>query len=150
MDATRLLRHLLATLAYRTRYVLKDCPEGFEHFEAGLETRTPEQILNHINTILQATNQMCRGQKPEAPEDLPWPEALEMFHLHLANLDDTLEQIELSDDQVLRLFQGPWSDTLTHVGQLAMLRRLYGSPIMGANYYQADIKTGQVGRKQPA
>jgi hypothetical protein len=61
----------------------------------------------------------------------------------------------LASDQPLRapaerLFQGPVADALTHVGQLAMLRRLSGSPARGENFYVADIKVGQVGAEQPA
>jgi hypothetical protein len=49
-----------------------------------------------------------------------------------------------------RLIQGPVTDAFTHVGQLAMLRRLSGSPIRGENLYVAEITAGQVGADQPA
>ena len=42
------------------------------------------------------------------------------------------------------------ADALTHVGQLAMLRRLAGCPIRGENYYVAEIAVGQAGAEQPA
>jgi hypothetical protein len=47
-----------------------------------------------------------------------------------------------------RLFQGPVADALTHVGQLAMLRRLAGCPIKGENYFRAEIAAGRVGPHQ--
>ncbi len=71
MDAKQLLRHLLATLSYRTRHALKEAPEGFDDFEAGLDTRTPCQILNHINAILYTTELRCRGQKPDMRRNFP-------------------------------------------------------------------------------
>jgi len=40
------------------------------------------------------------------------------------------------------------ADALTHVGQLAMLRRLAAVPIRSENYYIADIVEGRVGREQ--
>ena len=46
--------------------------------------------------------------------------------------------------------QGPVADALTHVGQLAMMRRLSGSPIRGENFIEAAIVAGQVGANQPA
>jgi len=49
-----------------------------------------------------------------------------------------------------RLLQGPIADALTHVGQLAMLRHLHGSPIRGENYFKADIAVGRVGPAQAA
>jgi len=36
-------------------------------------------------------------------------------------------------------------DAYTHVGQLALLRRMTGSPINGESYWMADIKAGRVG-----
>jgi hypothetical protein len=48
-----------------------------------------------------------------------------------------------------RLFQGPLADALTHVGQLAMLRRLAGSPVRGEDFFVADIATGRVDPDQP-
>jgi hypothetical protein len=48
-----------------------------------------------------------------------------------------------------KLFQGPIADSLTHVGQLAMLRRLAGCKIPGENYFVADINAGVVGPDQP-
>jgi hypothetical protein len=48
---------------------------------------------------------------------------------------------------VERLFQGPVADAPTHVGQLALLRRLAGSPVQGENYFKAEIAVGQVGAR---
>ncbi len=47
-----------------------------------------------------------------------------------------------------KLFQGPVADALTHVGQIAILRRLAGGPVKGENYYVAEIQTGRVGADQ--
>ena len=49
-----------------------------------------------------------------------------------------------------RLFQGPVADALTHVGQIAMLRRMAVCPISGENYFVAQIETGRVGADQAA
>ena len=47
-----------------------------------------------------------------------------------------------------RLFQGPIADALTHVGQIAMLRRMADGPIRGENYFKAEIEAGRVGPEQ--
>ena len=47
-----------------------------------------------------------------------------------------------------KLFQGPIADALTHIGQIAMLRRLAGSPMRGESYFKADIRAGRVGPGQ--
>jgi hypothetical protein len=49
-----------------------------------------------------------------------------------------------------KLMQGPGLDAFTHVGQLAMLRRLSGSPTKGENFVAAAIAVGQVKADQPA
>ena len=49
-----------------------------------------------------------------------------------------------------RLFQGPVADALTHVGQIAMLRRMAGCAMSGENYFVAAIETGRVGADQAA
>jgi hypothetical protein len=149
MDSKDLLRHFLATLAFRIRHILNDAPEGFEDFEVGLDTRTPGQILNHINRILHFTELTCRGKQPGLPEDVSWIEAIETFHSLLTKLDKTIVKTDLSDDQIRQLFQGPWCDAMTHVGQLTMLRRLYGAPLTMVNFYRAEIKAGHLGPDQP-
>jgi len=49
-----------------------------------------------------------------------------------------------------KLFQGALADALTHVGQLAILRRLAGAKIKGENYAGAEIVAGRVGPEQAA
>ncbi|MEO8622673.1 MAG: hypothetical protein ABI625_16500 [bacterium] len=51
-----------------------------------------------------------------------------------------------SDEQFL---QGPLSDAMTHAGQLAMLRRLFGDPVASENFIYAHIQTDNVGEQQP-
>jgi hypothetical protein len=46
--------------------------------------------------------------------------------------------------------QGPIADALTHVGQIALLRRLAAAPVRPENYYIAQIVVGTVGADQPA
>ena len=38
-----------------------------------------------------------------------------------------------------RMLQGPFSDAMTHAGQLAMLRRLAGNPVPPENFIVAKI-----------
>lgn len=149
MDHRTILRQMLATLAFRFRHAIKDAPVAFEDFEAGMDTRTPAQILNHINVMLVAIEQRYRGKKARFPEPVPWMEAVEMFHGSLVKLDSTIAEKEPpDDDMMLRLFQGPLCDAMTHMGQLMMLRRLFGSSVEGANYYKAAIEAGRLGPDQ--
>jgi hypothetical protein len=47
-----------------------------------------------------------------------------------------------------KLFQGAIADSLTHVGQLAIPRRLAGARMKSENYSRADIQAGRVGPVQ--
>src|SRR5258707_15789509 len=47
------------------------------------------------------------------------------------------------------LLQGPFSDALTHAGQLALLRRLSGSPVPPENFIFADITPENLSPTQP-
>ncbi len=144
------LRHTLATLAYRGGKVLRDAPEDFATFRVGTSTRTPAEILAHINDVLDWGLSIARGQttwREEAPR--PWSEERHRFHASLANLDEFLASETPAPEITNTLFQGPIADCLTHVGQIALLRRLHGAPVRGENYAMAEIARGRVGPDQP-
>jgi hypothetical protein len=150
IDYRQTTRRFLATLAFRTRHALQDAPLGFEDFEAGMEVRTPLQILHHMTHCLDWVIHILKDEKPTQLERASWMEAVEMFHSKLNQLDQALIDNELADDdKCYRMLQGPLCDAMTHVGQLMMIRRLMGSSVKGTNYYKADIKNGEIGPRQP-
>ena len=150
ISGRELLRHSLATIAYRAGKIIRDAPQGYVDFQAGQNCRTPVQILAHIGDLFDWTLSMAKGQPiwhDSAP--LPWPDEVERFFDSLKRLDDFLAGDEPLHASPEKLFQGPLADALNHVGQLAMLRRLSGVPIRGENYFSADIAKGRVGKDQP-
>ena len=144
-----LLRHTLATLAYRGGKTLRDAsPEFADYSAAG---RTPIQILAHLGDLMEWSLSMARGQEVwRDAKARPWPQEVARFYEALKKFDDYLASSDTVHAPLERLFQGPIADALTHVGQLAMLRRLAGCPISGENYFVADIATGRVGPEQAA
>ena len=56
---------------------------------------------------------------------------------------------KLREISLAQLLQGPISDAMTHAGQLAMLRRMAGSPIPSENFIFADISPERLGSNQP-
>jgi len=150
-SARELLRHSLATVAYRAGKIIRDAPQGYVDFDAGQKVRTPLQILAHIRDLFDWGLSMAKG-KP-AWHDAPpasWPDEVQRFFDSLKSFDDYLAGPEPLHTSPQKLFQGPLADALTHVGQLAMLRRMSGIPIRGENYYKADIAKGRVGKEQSA
>ncbi len=149
-EASRnLLRHTVATLAYRGGKALRDAPESFASFAGG--TRTPVAILAHIGDLLAWTLSLAAGM-PEWHDSTPqsWSAECERFFSALRRLDDFLASDAPLTAPAERIFQGPVADALTHVGQIAMLRRMAGIPMRGENYFIADIAIGRVGREQSA
>jgi hypothetical protein len=150
-SARDLLRHSLATIAYRAGKVIRDAPQGYVDFQAGNNCRTPIQILTHIGDLFDWALTMAKGQPAwHDSQPLPWPDEVQRFFESLKKFDDFLvgpEQLHASPE---KLFQGPLADALNHVGQLEFLRRLSGMPIRGENYYKADIASGRVGKEQPS
>lgn len=149
VSARDLLRHSLATIAYRAGKCLRDTPATFRDFHAGDSTRTPGQVLAHMGDLMDWALTMAQG-KPAWHDSAPlaWPAEQQRFFESLKRFDEYLageKQLQTSPE---KLFQGPVADTLNHVGQLAMLRRMAGIPIKGENYYVADIAAGRVGPEQ--
>ena len=150
-DARALLRHTLATLAYRAGKTLRGAPPSFAGFRAGPGSRSPVEILAHMGDLLDWGLQLAQGHhiwKDSPPR--PWDEEVARFFAALRAFDDFLAADERLGFLPGRLFQGPVADALWHTGQLAMLRRMAGEPIRGENYFKADLAMGRVGPEQSA
>jgi hypothetical protein len=148
-DARQMLRHTLATLAYRGGKAVRGAPDGFAAFKAGPTTRTPAEVLAHVGDLLDWTVHLCRGEQAwRDSKPLPWPEEVARFHAALAAVDAVLASDAALGTPAERLFQGPIADALTHVGQITLLRRMFGSPVRGENYAKAEIAAGRLGPEQ--
>ena len=150
LDVKRaLLRHTLATLAYRGAKVVKNAPLDFATFRAHETTRTPGEILAHVGDLLDWALRTAHGEyayKVSAP--LPWEDEAARFFAALNALDSYLASDRPLGFPVEKIFQGPIADALTHVGQIALLRRMAGSPVRAESYFQAEIEAGRVGADQ--
>jgi hypothetical protein len=146
-----MLRHTLATLAYRGGKAVRNAPATFADFQAGNGTRTPGQILAHIGDLMDWGLSIAKGeQKWQNSEPLPWNQEVERFFAVLKAFDDFLASSQPLGAPVEKLFQGPIADALNHVGQINMLRRQAGAPVRGENYFVADIAAGRIGPDQAA
>ena len=144
-----MLRHTLATLAYRGAKAVRDVPDSFAHFQVSETTRTPAQILAHIGDLLDWALTIAKDAEIwHNSTPLPWNQESERFHTALMSLDEYLATDSQLGGTCERLFQGAIADSLTHVGQLTMLRRMAGAPIRSENYSLAQIEAGCVGAEQ--
>lgn len=147
--ARQLLRHTLATVAYRAAKTLRDAPPHFETYHIGDKTRTPGQILAHLGDLFDWALAMASGNPAwHDSQPLPWAAENARFFAALKKFDGYLVSEEPLHCAIEGLFQGPVADSLTHVGQIAMLRRLANSPVKAENYFKAEIVAGRVGSEQ--
>lgn len=143
------LRHMLATIAYRGGKALRGAPEGFGSVSAGPGSRTAVEILSHIGDLWDWGLALADGEHRwrEARSD-DWEAQVERFFAGLSAVDARLADPAPLGRSGRRLLQGPFADSLTHIGQIAMLRRLAGSPVKGENYFKAEIEVGRIGSDQ--
>jgi len=149
MSDREMLRHTLATLAYRGGKAVREATDHFADFKTEAAIRTPGQILAHVGDLLDWALELADGRqtwRDSAPR--PWPEEVARFFDALARLDARLGSEAPLGFSERQIFQGPVADALTHVGQIALLRRMFGAPVRGENYLMADIVAGRVGPEQ--
>ena len=152
-EKPHMVRHFLAALAYRFHKAVEGAPDGFEQLDAGHGIRSPLAIVHHMNGVLGYARVVLESGDLDYWHEIPqlgWREEVALAHQTLQAIDAILAAGSGIDPERLeRLLQGPLADSMTHVGQLAMLRRVAGSPIHAENFYKADIRAGQVGEAQP-
>jgi hypothetical protein len=150
MDEKRvLLKHFLAALAYRTQKALRDAPPEFADFRAAPQVRTPHELIRHMDSVLGYSRTFFLGSAYRPPTFPDFPAAIEHFHEVLTDVARHIEVgTELHGITPEVLLQGPFSDAMTHAGQLALLRRLSGSPVPPESFIFADITPNNLGPDQ--
>ncbi len=146
LDVKReVLRHVVATVAYRGGIAISDAPENFAGFRVDETARTPGELLAHIGDLLEGGLCLVKGELiflMSSP--LPWSEEVSRFFSAVKRLDSYLASDLPLACSVEKLVQGPIGDALTHVGQIVMLRRLAGKPVRVESYFTAEIVAGGV------
>ena len=144
-----LLRHFLASLAYRIQKALRQAPEGFGEFRVAPDVRNPRELVKHMSNVLGYAQTFFIGgeYRPEPLSTLD--EEVARFHAVLESLSEFFRTGDFARMPPERFLQGPLSDAMTHAGQLAMLRRLFDAPVPPENFIMADIQANNVSASQP-
>ncbi|MHA1713957.1 MAG: hypothetical protein ACTSW4_08030 [Candidatus Ranarchaeia archaeon] len=144
MTPAYLIRHLLASYAYRLRKITENVSPNFWDFAVGSEVRTPSQIINHMISLLIFACSFFDKSFHEKRVLMDKKKMLADVNALLLCLDNYL-----TEDSSLykglayeKLIQGPIVDLITHVGQLAMIRKISGNPIKKEKFVDADIQAG--------
>ena len=152
MDGTlEMLRHTVATLAYRGGKAMRGAPAEFARYRSASDSRTPAEILAHMGDLFDWALGLCDGRHEwRNSPPLEWDEGMARFFAALEAFDRRLGSGAPLGFPAEKIFQGPIADGLTHVGQIAMLRRMAGCPAKGENFYVAEIEAGRTGAEQTA
>lgn len=144
-----MLRHTVATLAYRAAKAVRGAPDSFADFKASASSRTPVQILAHMGDLFDWALTMADGKAVwNDAVPLSWDGEVERFFALLERFDARLADGRPLANPSSKIFAGPIADALTHTGQINFLRRVSGAPVKGESYFRADIETGRVGQDQ--
>ena len=138
-----LMRHFLATLAYRARKTIAGAPAEFPHF--GGAGKEPTRILSHMGDLMSWSISLFSQEKWEPAKETDWDKNVVRFFALLKELDSLLASgapVRCYSEE--RMLQGPLADAMTHVGQLAMLRRMAGAPTQPENFAAAPVAIGDL------
>ncbi len=139
-----LLRHIISTIKYRFERSINGSHQAFADFSLGKGSRSPKEIIHHMNDVIYATRVFI--EKESLPQEkimsLSFDREIERFKTELGRVDQLLDSKDLDINYSKKLFQGPFSDILTHIGQIAMLQRLVNNPIDREDFSRSEIKTG--------
>ena len=144
MMKNELLRHPISTIKYRFEKYVANRKANFGEFNLGKGSRNPIEIINHMYHVLYSTRIFLEEENfnAKSPKALTLKQEIERFDNELISIDKALNKNELPLNYSKRLIQGPFSDILTHIGQISLMQRLNGNPIIGENFFAAAIKTG--------
>jgi len=145
IDTRGIIRHYLATLAFRLGRALDGAPESFGDFDVGSGVRTPLQIMRHIRGLMYFANQILTAEEMPEVAELLWPEEALRFTEAIEKVDKAMQESEPpSSERMLRALQGPLADAMTHIGQLATMRRMAGAPLEKIHYSEERIEIGDL------
>ena len=149
MSKSEMIRHFLASIAYHATKAVKDAPNNYPELDIGKGVRTPRRILHHITGVLSYAHSFYEHYETTYFDLKSWNEEVKALYEILSKLDKSLREKTPNEVTLEQILQGPLSDTMAHIGQLLMLRRMAGSPIPSENFLYARIRKGIVGSKQP-
>jgi hypothetical protein len=145
---TPMLRHFLASIAYHATKAIKDAPSNYPELSIGKGVRTPREILSHISGVLTYAHSFYMHYDNTWLTLEPWDIEVDRLYSTLSKLDRSMSEGPPNGITEEQLLQGPLSDSMAHIGQLLILRRLSGSPLPSENFIYANIQIGRVGSYQ--
>ena len=144
MQEIDVIRHLLATISYRLAKSVNQVNPDFYEMALPNGIRKPKEILRHMSQVLMFSISVLNNTTPAKLNQENGETELKRFYLTLEQLDELLIKTGINYELTLQFIQGPMADTLTHIGQIAMLRRYYNDPVKGENFMKAKVTIGKL------
>lgn len=146
-ESTNIIRHILATIAYRSTKTVCQVDAAFYEMELGNGIRKPAEILRHMGQVLSYTLGVLTNTTPIKLQPLDGDAELDRFYALLNQVDQRITETDIDYELSLKLIQGPFADVLTHIGQLALLRRAFHDPVPGENFMEAVVQIGRLNQE---
>lgn len=144
-DTTRVLRQLVATIAFRASRSLHDAPATLANVRLGEGGMTARELLHHMTNVMSFALATVSATERLRHDPLGWEQEIDRFYSLLSQVDAKLAEGAVMDPGMdLKLVQGPLADALTHIGQLHAMRRMAGFPVDPTNYIKADVAIGRI------
>ena len=152
MTATTVLLRLMDGLGFRYRWATEGLKAKDLEFQPCSTSMKVWELLAHIHKLLIISEEFITGNELEKVTPVSLDErrkktldAVVRIREALLELDDEyLENRMYSppwDERefpIWNLINGPLSDALTHVGQIASWRRINDNPILGARVFRGE------------
>lgn len=149
ITAATVICRLLAGMGFRLYWATDELTEELYAFQPSEGARSIGETIEHIWDLLHWLYTALESEgktKPDSPEALR-DGALELITL-LEDWFSTIDEEELATIYLLKepfwpIINGPLSDVLTHIGQIATVRRLAGSPASISNPFEGTPPPGK-------
>lgn len=149
ITAVNILCRLLAGMGFRYYWATDQLSDETYAFQAGRGTRSIAKTIEHIWDLLNWTYSAIDpsgNTKPSGSRLLR-----ESTLVLIARLEEAFSKMdteELAAIQILNhpfwlVINGPLSDVLTHIGQIATMRRIAGSPVPKSNPFEGMPPPGR-------
>lgn len=149
MNASNILVRLLDGIGFRYRWATEELREEDMEFQPCDSSMDMKELLNHIHGLLNVSEAFLTGREMTPVKPLGLKERRKETLGTVVRMREALREV---DDEYLakRMYKPPWregkypiwtlingplSDSLTHIGQIASWRRIHDNPIPGANVF---------------
>jgi hypothetical protein len=144
LSSTSVLTRLLDGLGFRFYWATEGLRTEDYAYRPAEDTMSIEELAIHVWALMNWVSSSALNKPYTKPKNgaAAREEALVIIHdlreTILVMSDNDLEKLRIQGKPFWHLINGPFSDALTHTGQINSFRRLAGNPVAGANVFKGE------------